>query len=133
MSDKLPDKILHIDALRIFRGAEKRCKCKDRSFVVDTQNHTVNCGSCGAIVDPFEAMKELSEHYERLEYEVEALLQQRREIAAYQPHRIVIRDLERHWQGGKMLPTCPNCSQPIHLEKLSFWVNAEIYGPKRQK
>jgi predicted molibdopterin-dependent oxidoreductase YjgC len=120
--DGLPENIVHIDVLRINRGIEKRCKCKDKTFIVDTQNRCVNCGSCGALIDPYEAIEYLATYWERVEQQTEALLEQRRQIANYKPHLVVMRELERRYRGKKMLPCCPHCGRGFYFEEIKSWV-----------
>jgi hypothetical protein len=134
MSADLPENIVSIEALRINRNIEKRCKCQDRTFVVDPNNRSVHCGTCGARVEPYDALYEIATNCERLEAEVRALLEQRRRIANYKPHMVVFRELERMYRGKEMLPTCPHCDQAFYLEDLlsTMWVNREWYE-RRQR
>lgn len=67
MSDRLPDKLVSLDQVRINRGLEKICKCENRKFVIDPTNRRVTCGSCGAVVDPYEALYEIALNDERKE------------------------------------------------------------------
>jgi PHP family Zn ribbon phosphoesterase len=132
--DGLPENIVTIDALRINRNIEKRCKCENRTFVVDANNRSVHCGECGARVEPYDALYELATFYERLEEQVRRLLEQRRQILNYKPHLVVIRELEQRYRGKNYLPTCPHCDQAFYLEDLlsTMWVNREWYE-RRQR
>lgn len=133
MSEELPDKVVDIDVLRINRNISKRCQCQDKRFVVDPQNRAVHCGTCGAWVDPYDAIYHLATKKERMIEQVTSLLEQRREISRYKPHLVVIKQLERQYRGKKMLPTCPHCHEAFYLEELTFWTNAELVKRKRAK
>lgn len=121
MSDKLPDKLVSLDQVRINRGLDKLCKCEKRKFVIDTTNRRVTCSSCGAIVDPYDALLELAENREEYERQAKRLLEQKKQIASYKPHLAVIKDIEKRYRGRKMLPICPRCNEPFYLEEIARW------------
>ncbi|RFA31908.1 hypothetical protein CAI16_19540 [Virgibacillus dokdonensis] len=117
----LPDKVVHMDQVRINRGITKACRCQKKKYVLDTTNRRVHCSSCGAIIDPFEAMREMALHWERVNEQIDLLLKQRKQIQNYKPWLITIRNLEKQYRGKKMLPNCPRCSEPFFLEELNHW------------
>ncbi|GAA0491122.1 hypothetical protein GCM10008986_16480 [Salinibacillus aidingensis] len=121
MVDNLPNKVVEIDQVRINRGIEKICKCDNRKFMIDTQNRQVNCSSCGAVIDPYDAMYELATNGEKLRNQVEQLLEQRKQIANYKPWLVTIKRLEKQYRGKKMLPNCPRCAEPFYLEEIKRW------------
>lgn len=119
--EELPDKIIGLDQIRISRGLEKIFKCKDRKFVIDTTNRRITCNSCGAGIDPYDAMLELSYRREEYNQQMERLLEQRKQIVNYKPHLVVIKKLEKQYRGRKMIPNCPRCHEPFYLEELVHW------------
>lgn len=125
MSDKLPDKVIDLKVLRINRNIGKRCKCLDKTFVVDPDNREVHCSKCGSKVDPFDAMYYLAANHEQLMDEVKRLLEQRREILNYKPWLLEVRELERRYRGKKMLPCCPHCGRGFYLNELTHWRSRE--------
>lgn len=133
MTKELPNKVIGIDQIRINRGIEKICKCDSRRFVVDTQNRRITCGSCGAIVDGYEAMYELAMNGERLKNQVDNLLEQRKQIMNYKPWLLTIRSLEKQYRGKKMLPCCPRCDEPFYLEELKSWTGREFADARIKK
>ncbi|MEN1968997.1 hypothetical protein WMZ97_13100 [Lentibacillus sp. N15] len=118
---KLPEKITDIDQLRINRNIDKKCKCKKRKFVLDTTNKRVICNGCGAEVDPYDALYEMATNSNRLQEQVEQILEQRKQIVDYKPWLVTIRKLEKQYRGKKMLPNCPVCEEPFYLEELTHW------------
>lgn len=132
MDEKLPEKVIGLDLIRISRGLGKICKCDKRKFVIDTDNRRVNCSSCGAIVDPFEAMLEMAGRHEDYNRQVEHLLEQKKQIADYKPWLKVIKNLESQYRGRKMIPVCPRCSEPFYLEELTRWMG-KPYAEARMK
>jgi hypothetical protein len=133
VTDKLPEKIIKIETLRINRDIYKRCRCAywERKYEVDPQNREVTCKKCGSRVDPFDAIYDMAKHYERLEEEVQRLLEQRKEIINYKPHMIVFRNLESNYRGKKMLPSCPHCHRGFFFEEIVNWTNREIEERRR--
>lgn len=117
----LPDKIVSLDQVRINSGLKKICKCNNRKFVIDTSNRRVICNSCGATIDPYEAMLELANNRQEHVKQMEKLLEQRKQIVNYKPHLVVIKKLEKQYRGRKMIPSCPRCSEPFYLEELVRW------------
>ena len=123
MSDKLPENVVNITAIRIERGMQKICDCDKRKFIVDSRNRLVNCASCGAYVDPYDAVLEIATYPERLKADVESLLEQRKMISQYKPYLVVIKNLEQHARDKNMMPVCPKCSTPFDLHELNNWIN----------
>lgn len=123
---KLPTKIVDIDQLRINRNIDKICKCDKRKFVVDTTNKRINCGGCGAEIEPYDALLEIATKNSQMRKQVEQLLEQRKQIVDYKPWLLTIRELEKKYRGKKMLPCCPRCSKPFYLEELKSWMGREF-------
>lgn len=119
---QLPDKVIGIDKVRISRGLGKICKCSNRKYVIDSNNRRVYCSSCGAVVDPYDALYDLAFEDEERTKQVEILLEQQKRIANYKPWLKVIKRLESQYRGNKVLPTCPRCSEPFYLEELTMWL-----------
>lgn len=133
MDDELPDKIIGLDQVRISRGLGKICKCQNRKFVIDTDNKRVTCASCGAVINPYDALYDLAYQYEEYNRQVERLLKQRKEIAAYKPHLVVIKRLEKEYRGYKMIPNCPRCHEPFYLEEIIQWTGKPYADARIEK
>ena len=133
MSDRLPDKIVDIDQIRINRNIDKKCKCLNRSFVLDTTNETVHCRGCGVEVNAYDAMLEMANGANRLRDQVEKLLEQRKQILDYKPWLLTIRNLEKRYRGKKMLPCCPRCEEPFYLEELDLWLSKTFADARIKK
>lgn len=124
------EKIIHLDIVRANWNFEKRCKCIDRKFVIDPRNKEVHCASCGALVDPFEALMDICNWMERENNEIDMMAHQRQELMQYKPYLRVIKYLEKNYRGRKMLPCCPVCHEPFYLEEITSWDGIE-YGKAR--
>ncbi|MEA5136453.1 MAG: hypothetical protein VB035_10005 [Candidatus Fimivivens sp.] len=132
MSEELPAKVSNIDILRVEYGRRKTCQCLDPHYEIDYQNRLVYCTDCGAIVEPFEVLHNIAKYYSRMNEQVENLLEQRRKIASYKPHLVVIKELESHYRSGKMVPRCPHCGEPFDLKDLNHWCDRMFLKPKQQ-
>jgi len=128
--DKLPEKIIRFDVLQIKRDMKKSCNCYRPHYEVDTLNRLITCIECGAIIEPFEAMARLAHHCDWMNERIEALLDERKKIENYKPWLIVIRNLERNYRGGKMVPVCPNCHEPFDLADINVWANRQYLNKK---
>lgn len=118
--------ITRLDKIRIERGLGKVCKCKNRTFIIDTDNRRVTCGQCGAVIDPYDALYDIAFEDERRNESLERMRAQAEEIANYKPYLKVIKRLEKDYRGRKMLPNCPRCHQPFYLEELTSWTGRKF-------
>lgn len=100
--DDEKSKLIHLDIVRANWNFEKKCKCTDRKFVIDPRNKEVYCASCGAWVDPFEALMEISDWLERENNNLDQLYNQKQELMRYKPWLRIIKDLEKQYRGHKM-------------------------------
>lgn len=118
--------------MRIEYGKRKLCECHNPHYEIDYRNRLVTCEDCGAVIEPFEALYEIAKHYERLENQVQSLLEQRQEIANYKPHMVVIKDLEKKYRGDNysMVPVCPKCGEAFDLKELVSWKNRKFLKPE---
>ena len=132
MSDRLPDNVIPISTLRIIRDKNKKCTCRNRKFYIATQNREITCQECGAIIDPYDAMLDIANHYEQFGKEVDNLLTQRKQILDYKPHLLAMRELEKIYMGGKMLPCCPHCGRGIHAKELLVASTSKQYEDRRR-
>lgn len=114
-------KLIHLDIVRTNWNFQKKCKCTDRKFVIDPRNREVYCASCGAWVDPFDALMDIANWFENKNDELDRYYTQKKELMSYKPWLKVIKSLEKQYRGHKMLPICPVCRQPFYLEELTEW------------
>jgi len=133
MTDQLPNKIIHMDQIRINRGMEKICKCQKRKYMLDTRNRRVMCSSCGAIIDSYDAMYDMASRWEQMNEQLEYMLEQRKRIINYKPWLKTIRHLEQKYRGKKMLPSCPRCEEPFYLEELTSWTGRHFGDARIRK
>lgn len=132
MDEKLPENVIPLKTLKINRNIRKHCTCDRRTFTIDNKNREVTCNECGVVVSAFDALYEIATNWERFHADIERLHKQRKEIANYKPHLLKIRDLEREYRGGKMLPCCPRCKRGILLEEITWYTNKEMELQRRK-
>lgn len=133
MSEReLPDIVFNLELLVLDYQAKKHCTCEGANIRIDGVNRLVHCGECGAVLEPFEALKRVAQNYEAVRKDTEHLLAQRKQIASYKPHLVTIKRIEQHYRGRKMLPVCPHCREAFYLEELTSWTNAEMVERRRK-
>lgn len=129
---ELPDKVKHIDIVRIEYGRKKVCDCNSPHYEIDYANRLVLCADCGAVTDPFEALYRLALRYDQINNQLDMVRRQAEELRNYQPRRRVIKELERRMSRGEntMIPSCPHCHEPFELEELlaTVWHNKRYIG-----
>lgn len=116
---ELPDKIIPISMLRTNWDNKKKNLCEHGEYEVDVTNKEVTCVKCGANVNPFDAIFDITRHYEKIHRDVERLLEERKQILNWQPHLVALRELERIYRGGTMLPCCPHCGRGVEASELT--------------
>lgn len=119
--DKLPEKIVRYDVIKVEYAKRKLCQCRIPHYEVDYQNRLVYCADCGAIVDPFEALVKISRNAERWDDYMQQRLEETRLIDSYKPRRVILKKLEaKYCQNEKRgrEPTCPHCGQAFPLAEL---------------
>ena len=126
--DKLPEKVIQLDAIRIDYGRKKSCRCLDPKFTLDVANRLVTCDGCGSICDPFDVLRTIAMRGSRWNQQAGELLAQNKALRNYQPRRKVIKALEQQYvrnEKNKLVPTCPCCKEPFRLELLASvsWVH----------
>ncbi|MCC2087912.1 hypothetical protein KRP69_01665 [Mammaliicoccus sciuri] len=119
--DQLPTNIIEFTSLTR-EDKEKECNCGiHATFVVDTNNYSVTCKTCGNRVEPFAALVSLTDSHSRYREEIDVLLQQQQQLINYKPHKRVLKILEELFSMRlpKMYPKCPSCDEPFHLEEIA--------------
>ncbi|MNW44645.1 hypothetical protein D3C74_218830 [compost metagenome] len=124
----MSDNIITLDVIRVERHKPRKCTCDhyNMHFTIDTVNKEITC-ECGMVVDPFDAIKNIAEHYERINRSQENMDAQRRQWLKEKPHSVIFKELERSYRKGTMLPECPRCHQPFDYTEIKGHINAEFY------
>ena len=117
---RVDKKVVDFDILRINQAARKFCRCTTPHYELDSANRVVTCTDCGALVDPFEALRNLAhniEHYERC---AEYAIEERKKLDEYKPRLRVIKYIEEKYSGSRnsMVPSCPICGMYFDLTEL---------------
>ena len=123
----LPERAIDFEIARIERGRKRLCKCTAPHFELDPKNRIVICKDCSALWDPFNALLELTEHYERIASFEERVLEQRKQILAYKPRLAELKEFEKIYgdtcKRGTMVPVCPRCGEAFELKELNHFTN----------
>lgn len=130
--EDLPREIIRFDALRVEYGMAKLCQCKTASYEIDYQNRLVYCQSCGAIVDPFEALLNIAKYIGRYEDHLKYMLEERKKLESWNPRLLVVKSLVDHYHSGKMAPVCPRCREAFDLKEIASWTDARFVRPPKE-
>lgn len=124
---EIPDKVKRIDVIRVERGKGKMCKCYAPHYLVDADNRLIYCEDCGAIVDPYDALLEITRHYDRIADQIQTQLNLANEVKNYKPHLRIIKELEKKARTS-LVPRCPRCDEAFELEELvhQFWTSRKF-------
>lgn len=111
---------VRLDVLKIAFGKRKLCQCFEPSYEVDTQNRLVWCRDCSAIVDPFEALKQIAWQHERINRAHERMMDERESVVGYEPRLKVMKELSKRYTGknSPMVPRCPHCGDAFEIHDL---------------
>ena len=102
-----------IDFSGVTIGKKYNDRCNHNRLLVDDSNRTIECGDCGAFIDPFSAfmivMKKIDITYKRIAIKQELLNSAINENAG----TIAAKLVEKSWRSKTMVPACPHCNNGI--------------------
>ena len=120
-------KITQLEVLRTNHNYKKNCTCEQIHYILDTENHIVRCRDCEAIIDPYVALLNLSKQYKQINQQIQCMQEAAIQLKHYKPWRRGMKDFEKHFNDGTMLPVCPHCHTPFYINELNQWINKMFY------
>lgn len=126
-------KITYISGL-VREKRQKACSCKNRKLVLDITNRTVECSVCGQFIDPFDALCELSEKFDREDSYIKSRNLYAEELNKwFKNHKepIALKGIIEHYRNG-MLPVCPKCKKVFDLPEIKEWCGRQFYERLKQ-
>lgn len=124
--------LIDIDFLRYKVNARKICKCENSKYEIDITNRLVYCADCGAIIDPFEVLKDLSYRYGEINEKTRQVYEQQKQLANYKPYLREAKRYEQMMRETKMVPICPNCNKPFNWNEITRMVNKHFLGKDKK-
>ena len=122
---------VNFDYLRIEKDKRKICTCNPPKYELDTTNRLVICVSCRAIVDPFDALLSLCEHWNDIERKLNSAIEwskhwteQGEKARKMHFRNEAFKNMDKQYHNG-MYPVCPKCGEVI--DPLDF---REYYNSK---
>ena len=144
--------VLNITSIINNKRRERFCKCYDNNkyfhglmddkymnprFEFDSENRIITCQHCGNNVDPFYALKILTDDQERQQQDIDNAIKVARrfyKIAhSYKPWLVAMKEIESNVRSGKMLPCCPRCGEGFELKDVTGYVSREYVAAQRRK
>lgn len=105
----------------------KICECKNRTVLVDFENRRLECSECGAILDPFDIVKELTfQDHRRYSY-LKSLREEKEQLQKWMLNNRMgstLRNIASYLRQN-LLPKCPHCNEAFELENITGWVSKE--------
>ncbi len=119
--------VISFDLVKINKGKEKICKCKNPHYELDVVNRLVMCDDCGAILDPFDALYSLAERMKEVEDLQHKMIDKAStytKMANEEFGRMIknrrFREMDNNYKRG-LFPFCPNCNTKIDPLKITEW------------
>lgn len=133
------NKVISFDVIKINRDCRKICTCKPPAYEIDVKNRLIQCTECGAYIDPFDAMVELATNGERLEKQLEELIERKKsyakEVNELYTKRFRLkkfRDLQNCYLKD-LMPYCPRCEQPFDPTEITSHSHKNYCGDYKKK
>lgn len=110
--------------LTVEYNRRKICRCEKKHYLLDFQNRLVYCKTCGAIIDPFDALMNMAKNAERIEKSIGFWKHlAKEEEKSYNRFRGVNDITKKHRMG--LVPVCPHCKEPVEPEDIKRFVKSE--------
>lgn len=111
---------IRLDVVRAERGISKRCRCYEVHYELDPGTRLVYCKDCGAIIDPFDALMNISKYHERINNTLDSMMEEAKALDSYKPRLRVIKEIEKKYSGTRnaLVPSCPHCGEYFDLKDL---------------
>ena len=116
--------MVKVDATR-----EKKCKCKNRTYLVDSVNRTVECEQCGTLIDPIDVLEDIISRYDQWSKETQKIKEERRAVEKFRTRNPILNHLFRELvfaDSQNLVPTCPHCKQPFEVQELTSFINRKF-------
>ncbi len=110
--------------LKVEYDRKKVCECDPRTFILDAKNKLVYCSTCGAIIDPFEALMDMAKNAERIKDGLttyaELATKERKSFMRFRG----VNDISKRFRNG-LWPVCPHCNKLIDPMEISRFSRPE--------
>lgn len=95
------------------RRAHDKTVCQHKNMVLDDNGNIVTCKDCGKQIDPYFALRTITEDWGKIQSEIDARRDRLRDESAKSIHLLAAREVERAWRDKRHVPTCPHCGEGI--------------------
>lgn len=109
--------VIQIEDMRLTRAerswSSTERKCKHLNLTMDEDGDIVTCDDCKMQVSAFWALQMLSDHYQRAFAKLQRRYTEQAKVEQTTIHTKAALQVEAAWRSRTMVPTCPNCREPI--------------------
>ena len=120
------NEIIRFDLIKLNNSKKKLCTCTNNHYEIDTQNCLVYCLDCGATIDPYDALLNISRMASRLEWQLTGMINEIKENRDKLCRMKIFRNIENSYRFHDLLPVCPECGEPFDPTKIREFVNVKI-------
>ena len=131
LSNGEPPKITYISPF-VQERKKKACNCQNRHYILDITNRTVECSVCGQYIDAFDALCDIAERNNKIDF----YLENRRKFAEelnkwFKNHKepIALKNIIEDYRFGR-IPKCPKCNEPFDFTEIKAWISGTFYKKK---
>lgn len=122
---KISDKLLK----RCFVQARvnKLCSCENKTLKIDLHSREIECGECGARLDPFDTLVELYRQESYYWMRLKALKDECEELEKWLLNNRMgqtLRKLAAEIRANK-LPCCPHCGEAVDLTTINTYCSKD--------
>ena len=103
------------------------CTCKNRTVIIDEKNRRLECAECGAPIDPYKYLGEISLKEHMLWVHIKALREEIETLEKWQLNNRMgetLREIAKQLRRN-LTPLCPHCREPFELEQITSWTSKE--------
>nr|WP_295467460.1 hypothetical protein [Mesorhizobium sp.] len=121
-------KVVDIGDVRVARGLTRRSvsSCPHQYMLYDTNERRIWCASCETEVDAFYAFKNLVEHFDAAEKDIDRRKTALGEAEAFQVRSLAAKAIDDVWRRRKRVPACPHCKQGLFPEDFARGVKTTL-------
>lgn len=120
-----PDNVLQFEDIVVRQGVSKRKRCLHRQLTYDSRERRVYCEDCHQTIESFDAFLLLISRYNLVTGNLRKKKEELEKTIEKNIHHISAYKLEKIWEKGVLLPTCPSCKTGILPEDI---MNADYVG-----
>lgn len=95
------------------RALHDKSVCQHKNMELDDNGNIVTCTDCGKQIDPYFALRAITDDWGRVAEGIDSKRARLNEEAEKKIHLVAAREVERAWRDKRHVPTCPHCGEGV--------------------